>query len=144
VAVFVEGSSERIRPTVVAYRPCSRSRVLAFAKGVSSYELSRDGCCGWREVYACDFAGDFKGGVGFGGESAKRVELSLAGGWCCVFDWRKDRWGILRDGSRYRREGMALRRSHAVRADNRHRHRHVIVSWVCTRQNGFPFRSGTR
>jgi hypothetical protein len=35
----------------------------------------RDGCCGWREVYACDFAGDLEGGVGVGGESAKRVEL---------------------------------------------------------------------
>jgi hypothetical protein len=43
---------------------------------------SRDECCGWREVNACDFAGDFKSGVGRG--------LSLAGGWCCgLLDWRR-------------------------------------------------------
>jgi hypothetical protein len=53
----------------------ARARVLAFAKAFQVMRCGRDGCCGWREVYACDFAGDFEGGVGVGGESAKRVEL---------------------------------------------------------------------
>jgi hypothetical protein len=72
MAVSVEGGSRciwsRLRNLFALESWLSR-------KAFQVVRCGRDECCGRREVYACDFAGDLESGVGVGGEIAKRVEL---------------------------------------------------------------------